>query len=442
MKFALIGQEIPALLPSLLTDLFFAGQAAAELAMEEKNPAMAEVLNRYAAVILERAPEGSCFTVSPDREKVLRGADCVIYAGDLLAASRFRQDQEALSGAEEGDEGLSDQARVNGGIGGLMHTLRQGEMILPLCRAMRDCCPKAIVITLGQPVARTVEMFSLQGFRCYGLGHSALRGPGGLEGVCRALKVEMKTVSAGIAGLPGFAFLLSLKSADGKLDLLPKVHRLAEEGVFGRLAKRWLRDFGAFAIGSAPEHAEFMAAQEDFAPDPRPAFGESVERRKERILWMNTVGQNGQGDPEGQMAQMLLLSRAPVQRPVQLALALVRREDLLMHGVARRNDSALAGLPTVSVIEAPLQLEKGREVPLRWPLPDGLRGLCLDIDEASRLAARAAFGDRTSLRECIELDPALDGLDRLYLQDVVDRMIGMHSDILTIYDDGKDGEDD
>ena len=43
MKFALIGQDIPALLPGLLADLLFAGRQGAEVYVEEKNAAMQEV---------------------------------------------------------------------------------------------------------------------------------------------------------------------------------------------------------------------------------------------------------------------------------------------------------------------------------------------------------------------------------------------------------------
>ena len=42
-----------------------------------------------------------------------------------------------------------------------------------------------------------------------------------------------------------------------------------------------------------------------------------------------------------------------------------------------------------------------------------------------------ALSDRSALREYVEADPALEGLDRLYVQEVVDAMLRMHSDILT-----------
>ena len=48
-----------------------------------------------------------------------------------------------------------------------------------------------------------------------------------------------------------------------------------------------------------------------------------------------------------------------------------------------------------------------------------LAEIMTEIDGANRLAARAAMGDREALREYVETDPALGGLDRLYCLDVV-----------------------
>ena len=45
MKIAMIGQDVPTLLPALLTDLLFAGDAKdAEVTVEEGNPAMRDLL--------------------------------------------------------------------------------------------------------------------------------------------------------------------------------------------------------------------------------------------------------------------------------------------------------------------------------------------------------------------------------------------------------------
>ena len=199
-KFAFIGQDIPMHLPFLLVDFLYAGKEDGILAVEEKNAAMRDVLQHYAEAIVYASGRKAQIIVSGNRQEVLMGADCVVYAGDCMAATRFRQDQEALGGVKEDDPGLSDQARVHGGIEGLLHTLRQGEVVLDLCRNMRSACPKAIVVTLGQPVARTTQLFLGAGFQAYGLDDAAYRG-NTVPRLAKALFRKEAAVEALTAGL-------------------------------------------------------------------------------------------------------------------------------------------------------------------------------------------------------------------------------------------------
>ena len=430
MKFALIGQDIPMLLPTLLADLLFAGNEGADTAVYENNPAMQGVLQGYMDAIYQKRGLGGRALVSEDLPQVLEEADCVIYAGDCMPASRFRMDRDALAGTSEEDPGLSDQARVNGGLGGLMHALRGGNKVLDLCEEMTYACPDALVINLAQPMGRICAVFADAGFRCYGLGPTPLRGANGLEGLCHALHRKPVTVTADIAGLPGFAFLLALRDAATGADLLPAAEEIARKGDLGRLARRWLDWYGALPMGKVTDHAEFLPAQPDFIPEAEPTFGESVEQRKERILHMNTVSGKGADSREGMMAQLVLLSKAPAQRPVQLALALLRGTDLRMAAVTRRNRGVLPQLENHAIIEAELTLRAGEDVSTARRVPEALADTLRAVDETNRLVARAAAGDRGALREAIETDPALDGLDRLYLQDVADKLIELHRDVL------------
>ena len=422
------------LLPASLTDLLFAGEARdADICLAEENPAMREVLARYGEEIFRRAGTTGAFRVTGDRREALRGADCVLYAGDCEAATRFAMDRSALSGEEEDDPGLTDQARVSGGIGGLLHTLRAGSVALDLCDEMDEECPEALVVHLSRPTARITEIFTRRGYRSFGLGPSPLKGPNGLEALALRLGVKPEDVSARIAGLPGFAFLLEMK-AGGK-DLLPRVKRMVKDGEWGNLARRWLGWWDAVPVGDVTQHAEFLPAQPDYIPEERPAFGESVEKRRERILWMNTVAEQGANSREGAMAQLLLLSKASPLRPVRLALALLRGETAVLPAVARRNRGELSGLPPEAVIEADLRLRDGQEMPEGLRLPPALTEIMWEIDETNRLAARAAFGDRGALRECLEKDPALAGLDRLYCQELTEKLIELHSDVLPRFSD-------
>lgn len=430
MKFALIGQDIPMLLPTLLADLLFAGNEGADTAVYENNPAMQGVLQGYMDAIYQKRGLGGRALVSEDLPQVLEEADCVIYAGDCMPASRFRMDRDALAGTSEEDPGLSDQARVNGGLGGLMHALRGGNKVLDLCEEMTYACPDALVMNLAQPMGRICAVFADAGFRCYGLGPTPLRGANGLEGLCHALHRKPATVTADIAGLPGFAFLLALGDAATGADLLPAAEEVARKGDLGRLARRWLDWYGALPMGKVTDHAEFLPAQPDFIPEAEPTFGESVEQRKERILHMNTIASKGADSREGMMAQLVLLSKAPAQRPVQLALALLRGTDLRMVAVTRRNRGVLPQLENHAIIEAELTLRAGEDVSPARRVPEALADILRAVDETNRLVARAAAGDRGALREAIETDPALDGLDRLYLQDVADKLIELHRDVL------------
>ena len=432
MKIALIGQDIPALLPSLLADAYFACKWPVELAIEERQDALGDLLGRYADAVLRQSGVEGRILVTASRGEALRGADAVVYAGDYLAASRFRMDREALLGDED-DPGLSDQARVNGGLGGLMHTLRQGELLRQLCDAMEEACPNAVVVTMGQPVGRTAAILEKRGHRAWGLGPSPFKGPGGVEDIARRLGRKTQEVNAVTAGLPGFAFLTELRDQRGK-DLLPAARELAERGELGRLTQRWLARWDALAVGFAVGHAEFLPAQEDFTPEAEPAFGESVERRKERILRMNTVADKGLSDREGMMAQMLLLSTAPAERPMRLLSGLLRGESVTLPAVTRLNRGALPQLPGEIMVECPLRLENGKPADDHYRLSEEAAHLCLDIGETGLLAAEAALGDASALREYVETDPAMEGLDRLYLEEVAARMARMHSDILSLYD--------
>jgi len=148
---------------------------------------------------------------------------------------------------------------------------------------------------------------------------------------------------------------------------------------------------------------------------------------------MNTVREKGADAREGAMAQLLLLSRVPPVRPMRLALALLRKEDAALPAVTHRNGGDLRQLPKDAIVETTLKLEKGEPVPQGITEAPALAEVMTEIDWSNRLAARAAMGDREALREYVETDPALSGLDRLYCLDVVSRLIEMHRDMLPLY---------
>ena len=79
---------------------------------------------------------------------------------------------------------------------------------------------------------------------------------------------------------------------------------------------------------------------------------------------------------------------------------------------------------SAALIDGTLLIDPGPQV------PDALAETMAEIDAANRLAAKAAEGDSSALREYVETDPALGGLDRIYCMDVVDALLRLHSDML------------
>ena len=204
---------------------------------------------------------------------------------------------------------------------------------------------------------------------------------------------------------------------------MPKLRKAAENGELGSLSRRWLGWWDSIPAGDVTDHAEYLPAQPDFIPEEKPEFGETVERRKERILYMNTVREQGAESREGAMAQLLLLSKAPPVRPMRLALALTRKESTEIPAVTRRNGREMPQLAPEAVIETTLRLKDGREEFRGIRVPEALAEILTEVDGANRLAAKAAEGDRGAVREYVETDPALGGLDRLYCRDVVEALI-------------------
>ena len=90
-------------------------------------------------------------------------------------------------------------------------------------------------------------------------------------------------------------------------------------------------------------------------------------------------------------------------------------------------------------METALKIESGKTTPQGITVPDSLAEILTEIDENNRLAARAAEGDREALRESVETDPAMSGLDRLYCLEVVQALIRMHEDMLPLWAEQETG---
>ena len=431
MKIALIGSQIPFHLPGFLADALFAHRVPCTLYLLEKNEAMAGLIEAYAQTLIRHGGSPVQFCTSSNLDEVLQDADGVIFAGEVQAASRFQMDRSYLKGEEETPSPLMDQARVSGGIGGLLHTLRTGEAVYILGEKMKSLCPKAFIINLSLPLGRMTLLLHQMGFRVLGMGYSALRGPQGANQLDNLLSLKKESIQFEAAGLNQFSWLCSLRHRLTGEDLLGRAKLQILEGRWGTLCTRLTDWYDAVPLGDVQNHAQFLPAQEAYTPPENPALSEDVPTRKARILHINTVAQKGLKSQEGNEAQLALLKTTSPDRPIQCLLALLSGTSLSLNAVTQINQGILPQLPMDCAVEAPLTIDQGKVSAITpITLPIGAAGLCRELAQTDILAAQASTGDREALRSCVEIDPALSGLDRLYCLEVVHQLIDRQLDIL------------
>ena len=88
-------------------------------------------------------------------------------------------------------------------------------------------------------------------------------------------------------------------------------------------------------------------------------------------------------------------------------------------------------MPAGRFVEGPAVIEKGQVRGIGTQLPVELEDLCAQISLCNRLYAEAAVsGNRDALREGLEIDPALTGIDLLYAEDVLERMMEKQKEAL------------
>jgi Alpha-galactosidases/6-phospho-beta-glucosidases, family 4 of glycosyl hydrolases len=397
MTIALIGSDIPGLIPGLLADMFYANKAEGSFKLFEPNPALGELLENYANAVIEKSGIRGRFIICHDLETALEGADAVLFSDSLQCASRFQMDVSALGGENDEDEGLKNQARLHDGVEGLLFTLRQGAKALTLVEAMRKKCPDATVLNLSEPLSQITALFCLCGFTCYGFGESP-----DITALCKQMNKIPSTVTFETEGLYRFQFLTALQS--GK-DLMPEAARLYKQGAMGDEKKLYFSWYDALPIGEG--HGESLPQNDYFTPDLNPVLSEPIERRKERMLRMNEVVTHGLSSAHGQLAQLSLIKNVSAIRPVQF---LLRGEG----NVLKMQD----GLVIQGAIDN---------------LPQAALDTALEVANGHLLSAKAAMGDREALRGYIETAPAFAGLDRLYLQSLIESMLSLHGDILPLF---------
>ena len=143
--------------PAIFEDLFVSWREPVEVWMVDSDLDMAELSARGAQALARGFGCQARFYYTTQLSKATFSADAVIFCADFLDEESWKKDVEILQ-----DAGLEKQARLRGGLGGAMQTMRVLDFMTDLATQMHEECPNAPLIICdsgfgGVQLARACE---------------------------------------------------------------------------------------------------------------------------------------------------------------------------------------------------------------------------------------------------------------------------------------------
>ncbi|MCX7936028.1 MAG: hypothetical protein N3A66_12310, partial [Planctomycetota bacterium] len=247
------------------------------------------------------------------------------------------------------------------------------------------------------------------------------------EWIARLLDRPVESFLALTGGLNHFAWLLALRDRRTGQDLIPQVLRQLRR-VRDRQAEvilRWYRAYGLIASGNIDHHGEYLPAQAGVHYHTQPPYHGTAAERAERRRLLRAIA-------AGRASWTPLIAHGSWEHPIDMAVALVRQQDVFFPMLNLPNGGWLARLPRQRIVEVPAHVISGRVQGVRLPpLPAKLAALCRQISDVHELAARAAAkGDREAARQAIIRDPAIMATEKRAALAAWDEILAAHADLL------------
>ena len=409
--------------PAIFEDLFVRFRMEAEYWMVDADLDMAELSARGAQALARAFGVQARFYYTTQLQKAAFSADAVILCSDFLDEEAWKKDFESLDAV-----GLGKQVRLRGGLGGAMQTMRAVGFVCDLADQMREECPGAPLILCssgygGLPLSRACEAAQrFCGVRTLGVS--------GVTEQTRArlalyLGLKEEKVDVTCAGLNDFSWVVSCRERPSGKDLIPRIQKEMKEDDREALAAQYIDWYGAIPAGPRVTQCELLA---DTELSPRRSLmisgvGAADYELRKRNLALLTV--HGPMRPQGAQAwgQIRTSGRSSV-RPVEILRALWGEGECDVQSMVMPCDGAVPGVTHGRFVEGPAHVAKDGPVGRPVELPIELEDVMEQLSLVNRLYAEAAAtGSRNTLREALEIDPALTGIDLLYAEGVVADML-------------------
>ncbi len=409
--------------PAIFEDLFIAWREPVEVWMVDSDLDMAELCARGAQALARGFGCNARFYYTTQLSKATFSADAVIFCADFLDEEAWKKDLAILE-----EVGLYKQARLRGGLGGAMQTMRVLDFITDLATQMHEECPDAPLIICdsgfgGVQLARACECAQ----RFCGVRTLGISGVTEQTKKRLALYLDMKEEDLDIqcAGLNNFSWVTRLRDRKKDEDLTQRCMKEMQEDSREELSSQYIDWYGAIPAGERVMLYELLGDTE-LSPKKTvllSGVGLADYELRKRNLALLTV--HGPLSPEGAKAWgQIRQSGLQSVRPIQVLRALWGGKPCRVENLNMPCDGAVEGVAMGRFVECPGVVSadgvRGESV----ELPVELHDLMGQLSLVNMLYAEAASsGSRAALREAMEIDPALSGVDLLYTEGVLSDMM-------------------
>lgn len=409
--------------PAIFEDLFIAWREPVEVWMVDSDLDMAELCARGAQALARGFGCNARFYYTTQLSKATFSADAVIFCADFLDEEAWKKDLAILE-----EVGLYKQARLRGGLGGAMQTMRVLDFITDLATQMHEECPDAPLIICdsgfgGVQLARACECAQ----RFCGVRTLGISGVTEQTKKRLALYLDMKEENLDIqcAGLNNFSWVTRLRDRKKDEDLTQRCMKEMQEDSREELSSQYIDWYGAIPAGERVMLYELLGDTE-LSPKKTvllSGVGLADYELRKRNLALLTV--HGPLSPEGAKAWgQIRQSGLQSVRPIQVLRALWGGKPCRVENLNMPCDGAVEGVAMGRFVECPGVVSadgvRGESV----ELPVELHDLMGQLSLVNMLYAEAASsGSRAALREAMEIDPALSGVDLLYTEGVLSDMM-------------------
>ena len=425
--------------PSILEDLFVRFRIPCELWLVDADLNMAELTARAAGKLAEGFGTEVRVFYTTRWDKAIPGADAVVLCSDFLEEDAWKKDFEALDAV-----GLGKQVRLMGGLGGAMQTMRASGFVADMAEEIKNTCPQETVLLLcdsgfgGLQLSRACEAAQrILGVRTLGVSGVAEQTAHRLAMYLAVPEEETETVCA---GLNGFSWVTTLRDRRDGTDLIPRCKKEMAEDVRQALSAQYIDWYGAIPAGDRVMQYELLG---DTALSPRrtvvySGVGEGDYELRKRNLALLAV--YGPTNPKGLQAwDQIRKTGLHSARPIEILRALWGQGACSVRSLTMPCDGSVPGVTMGRFVEGPATVdEKGvHGTPVEIPIE--LEDVLEQVSLCNMLYAEAAAtGNRDALRQSLEIDPALFGIDLLYSESVLNDMMEAQKEHLPRFFEGEE----